>query len=528
MLLLLATAWPRSALSQPHAEVALVPASNCNRAALAAVFSLGVVIMKSSSNSLESSCEQRLCKFCAVALASDNSSKLCTPCLERYLGIEPEEPGDDELTATADGSRPEVTLADVKELLSFLGKHLSTLGFIGMEFVFFHQFFNKELQDQLKCLRRQLYGDERPPMPIGLQEAERTFGSPTGPTLDEFRAIAKPAIRKATLEYMEQWLERTGVSLKANEAREAVKLLAGGLLARAETDETLRRDLERISINWLFREGLRKGGERWADEVRSSGLPSVSANLTSLDILAKPIPDDVRSEKTAILLQVANHLHELGSTLPANDESLSMAVVCGTPPVPPMSVIDVVTQPNAPLEIHIKVYSAKLRRLQQGYQIASEIFFPKYGSPSESPPIHVVWSDTFPPYLEMRITPRNGVVPRPSQVGQAFKQARTGKRFYDSKTKVKDYHLELEAWAKATLRLACGMRTRKILEDWVRVFVKDRDELEAKLDELDGDELEAYFDELYRRPTTSQEVVLSQQVKRIWDRIQEIRSLMGR
>ena len=192
-----------------------------------------------------------------------------------------------------------------------------------------------------------------------------------------------------------------------------------------------------------------------------------------------------------------------------------------------MSVIDTVTQPNAPLEIRIKVYSAKLRRLQKGYQIASEMFFPKYGSLSESPPIDVTWSDTFPPYIEMRFTPRNGVVPRPSQVGQKFKQARRGKRFYDSGTKVKNYHLELEAWAKATLRLKCGMRNRKILEDWLRVFVKDGDELKAGLDELDGEELEAYLDELFRRPTTSQGVVLSQQVRRIWHRIQEIRSLMG-
>ncbi len=178
-----------------------------------------------------------------------------------------------------------------------------------------------------------------------------------------------------------------------------------------------------------------------------------------------------------------------------------------------MSVLDIVTQPNAPLEIHIKVYSAKLRRLKQGYEIASEMFFPKYGSPSESPPIDVAWSDTFPPYLEMRITPRNGVVPRPSQVGQKFKQARRGKRFYDSKTKVNDYHVELEAWAKATLRLACGMGNRETLRFWAEHFEEGMSE--------------ARLDELYRRTTTPQEVVLSQQVQRISQRIQEIRSLTG-
>ncbi len=153
--------------------------------------------------------------------------------------------------------------------------------------------------------------------------------------------------------------------------------------------------------------------------------------------------------------------------------------------------------------------------------MASELFFPK--SRSESPPIDVTWSDTFPPYLEMRFTPRDGVVPRPSQVGQKFKQARRGKRFYDSGTKVKDYHLELEAWAKATLRLKCGMRNREILDEWASLSEEDG----ARLSIKDGEELEAYLDELYRRPTTSQGVVLSQQVKRIWHRIQEIRSLMG-
>ena len=478
--------------------------------------------MKSNSSSLESRVQQ-WCEFCDAVLASDNSSKLCSSCLKGNLGIEPEGPGDDELTASPDGSGPEVTPADVLELVRYLRKHLSTFGFIGMEFVFFHRFFNEELQEQLKRLRCQLYGHEHPPMPMGLQEAEHTFGSPTGPTLDEFRELAKPAIKKATLEYLEGYLERTGVSLKANEAREAVKLLAGGLLVQAETNEALRQELERMSVHWLFRTSLQKGVEQLAGEVRSSGSPSVSAHWTSLDILAKPIPDDVRSEKTAILLQVAHDLHELGRTLPAHGESLSMAVVCGTPPVPPMSVIGTIAQPNAPLEIHIKVYSAKLRRLQQGYQTVSEYFFPKYGSPSESPPIHVAWSNTFPPCLEMRITPRNGVVPSPSQVGQKFKQARRGKRFYDSKTKVKDYHLELEAWAKATLRLAFKMRNRDILEKWASLYEEDGARLSIKNDE----ELVTYLDELHRRPTTSQGVVLSQQVRRISLRIKEIRSLMG-
>ena len=215
----------------------------------------------------------------------------------------------------------------------------------------------------------------------------------------------------------------------------------------------------------------------------------------------------------SVILQAAHHLHQLGSMLPASDESLSMAVVCGTPPIPPMSVLLVKIQPRAPVEIHIKVYSAKLRLLKQGYQIATEKYCFRYGPPSESPPIDVTWSDTFPPYLEMRITPRNGVVPRPSQVGQAFKQARRGKRFYDSKTKVKDYHLELEAWAKATLRLACGMGNRETLWFWAEHFEED------KSDER--------LDELYSRKTTPQEVVLSQQVQRISDRIQEIRSRMG-
>lgn len=406
---------------------------------------------------------------------------------------------------------------EVMELVDFLRKNLPLFGLMGMEFVFFHQFFNERLQEQLRELRQQLYGSSDPPMPMTFEEAERKFGSPLGPMMDELQEMAngKAAMAKAVAEYAKDWLVRCGV-LEAVDVREVAQLLAEKLMARGDENDGLRHDLENISFRYMFFEKMRESVLRLLDEINQSGLvEDVSVGSPrNLDILAKPIPESHRSERMLALLNAANQLHELEGALPASQESLSMAVVCGTPPVPHQGAISVIVQPKAPAELHIKVYSAKLRRLALGYQIAMEKFWFKYGSPSESPPIDVAWSDTFPPYLEIRITPRNGVVPRPSEVAQAFKRARRGKRFYDSRTKVHDYDLELEAWAKATLRLAYGMGNREIQVFWA-------EQVEGEPQE----NLTSDYDWLWNRTTTSREVVFCQQIRRISNRIKEIRSL---
>jgi len=409
---------------------------------------------------------------------------------------------------------------EVMELVDFLRRNLLLVGLMGMEFVFFHRFFNEGLQEQLRELRQQLYGSDDPPMPMTFEEAERKFGSPMGPMMDELQEIAnQTSMAKAAVEYAKDWLMRCGVP-ESVDASELAKRLAETLIARGDKDDGVRHTLENLSFRHMFFKYMHGSFRRLSDEIKQSGLKDVSGHfsvgsLRNLDMLAKPIPQGHRSERLLALLTAATQLHELADALPASEDSLSMAVVCGTPPVPHQGGISVIVQPTGPVELHIKVYSAKLRRLALGYQITTEKFWLfKYGSPSESPPIDVAWSDTFPPYLEMRITPRDGVVPCPSQVGQVFKRARRGKRFYDSRTKVHDYDVELEAWAKATLSLACGMGNREIQIFWAE-----------QVEDEPWENLASDYDWLWSRTTTSREVVLSQQITRISNRIQEIRSL---
>lgn len=113
-----------------------------------------------------------------------------------------------------------------------------------------------------------------------------------------------------------------------------------------------------------------------------------------------------------------------------------------------------------------------------------------------------------PPYLELPINSGSGV-PSPSRVQQAFKRARVGKQFHDSRTKIRDYVLHVEAWAKVTLRLVCGMGNRQILSLWAESH--------------GGTELD--LDSIYGRRTASPEVVFAQQIRRITRRIREIEAL---
>ena len=220
--------------------------------------------------------------------------------------------------------------------------------------------------------------------------------------MDELQEIAnQTSMAKAAAEYAKDWLTRRGVP-ESVDVSELAKLLAEKLIARGDKDDGLRHTLENLSFHHMFFKYMRGSFRRLKDEINQSGLAeAVSGHLSvgslrNIDILAKPIPEGQRPERMLALLNAANQLHDLAGALPASQESLSVAVVCGTPPVPHQGGISLILQPTAPVELHLKVCSAKLRRLALGYQVATEKFLFQYGSLSESPPIDVAWSGSRP------------------------------------------------------------------------------------------------------------------------------------
>jgi hypothetical protein len=72
-----------------------------------------------------------------------------------------------------------------------------------------HQFFNQELQLELKEMRRQLYGQEDPPMPMTFGRRSEAFSRYEGLTLDELKETveAKPCGPTSTT-----WQTRSSVS----------------------------------------------------------------------------------------------------------------------------------------------------------------------------------------------------------------------------------------------------------------------------------------------------------------------------
>ena len=93
----------------------------------------------------------RSCPSCDARLASDQKGRLCSACEKSGRGL-----GDDQ------------------EVIDFtLGLYplRQKFGPLGLDYIFFHQFFNQVLKNELPDLRRTLYHQSEPPRPLSLHDA---------------------------------------------------------------------------------------------------------------------------------------------------------------------------------------------------------------------------------------------------------------------------------------------------------------------------------------------------------------------
>jgi hypothetical protein len=361
----------------------------------------------------------------------------------------------------------------------------SRWGLIGVEFIFFHHFFNEALQAELKEMRRQLYGCDSPPAPMNLEEADKLLGSLVL-SVRETEAVGQVALEHFFPE-------------------------------AATLDEITRRALHRLVSSKIFGGVYGRTLMEVADLLREKGLmrgvPFVDLS-PGVAILVAPMDDGEWPGEAATFWSIVRRLQGLERALPTYPLSLYLSVVCGTPPVPPNITANAEIDANTgQTGLCLRVYSAKTGDIGGFYSSVVEHFLP-YAAVNDEPVVFE-WRRGDLPYLELKIVPNGGTVPRPSRVRQAFKSSRIGKRFYDSKPRIKDYALEIEAWAKYALSRKCRMGNRDILKTWAEA----RDWPEEKIDEK--------IDAIYSPHTNSQEVVLSQQIRRISARIEEMRALIS-
>ena len=189
-----------------------------------------------------SSSPPRRCPSCDARLASDKKGRLCSACEKSGRG-----------------------LRDDQEVFDFaLGLYplRQTLGSLGLDYIFFHQFFNRALQDELTELRQALYHQPGPPRPLSLRDA--AMWAVQTEKRDDLPANLTPIVRR--IEGLTETSPEKGTAT---------------LLLRA-SDES-----------------------RWPASLR---------------------------EKAAA---VSHRLRELENELPAAIGTLHLALMCGTPPLPP-------------------------------------------------------------------------------------------------------------------------------------------------------------------------------------------------
>ena len=426
--------------------------------------------------------DRRTCRKCGTPLGRDNREAYCSPCKENLFVAH----GRVEATPRAHRGRQRDRAGDsavsadgVMSLAGMLLADPSRWGLMGIEFAFFHQFFNDDLQGELRDMRHQLYGRTDPPLPMSMGEAERSFGF-INPTLGELLGPYAELLPTADV---------------PDSKRSSAAMRAAMFVHRRHVDETVTVLADRLQKAGLLRVG---------DEVDLE--PSLLILLVPIG--ARRVPSDA-------FWTIVKRLREMKERLPAHADALPLALVCGTPPIPPNVLTDYCFHAGAavPLErLRLCVYSAKADDIRPFYSLVTA-GLAQPPSPSAPRPAFR-WREGCPSYLESLVGVEGAALPTAGSVQQAFRRARTGKRFYDSPTKVKDYRAEVEAWAKATLCLACDMSNRDALELWTERHADARLSF-SRSGSAGG-------------VTASQEIVFSGQLKRIDTRIKRIRAMAAR
>jgi len=444
--------------------------------------------------------ERRTCRRCGTVLTSYNREPLCFRCQNE----EPSGQRKDPSRGVTRNSRPEGIVAPpgaapgggsgrdtppnlcgekVVDLANQLLRDPQRWGLIGVEYVFFHQFFNEPLQLELKQLRRQLYGQEDPPMPMTLSEAEEIFGSCGEPTLGEVRdqADRKMAEVKALEADWKKSVDQLD-GLSGSLDRQELAARADPLSAVGEWIETLRKlrpYVKKASSRLALFEITKDRFLSLLEELRAKGLLDGGSRFTlrtPLKILASPIADGQGSDKAQVFWQVARRLDELERALPTHLGSLYMALVCGTPPVPANVGFQWTIALGQPMVF--RIYSAKARDISGLYRAIIEDYWglrPRKHRATAAPDVETEWVEEGPlPYLKITLFPRPECIPTPSYVQRILRKEAAGKPFYDRRTKVFDVRKRIRTWATASLKLKCGMGNRDALWFWDAHCIHDR------------------------------------------------------
>ena len=356
----------------------------------------------------------RSCPSCDARLASDQKGRLCSACEKSERGL-----GDDQ------------------EVIDFtLGLYplRQKLGPLGLDYIFFHHFFNQDLKDELAQLRRTLYRQPEPPRPLSLGDAAawaaRTEKGDTRPQRQSY-----------------------GLALGQLIAETFLAMHTAGLLLDA-IDEP-----------------------KWAKSLQQNAGA------------------------------VSQRLQELENQLPAAIGTLHLALVCGTPPLPPgvraSSELRPVPQVGFVPVFCLNVFSAKERDVKTAYEaiLGGHFNFTK----KDFVPLTSRWRSSGPlQILEIACVPYGGCVPTPATVQRFFMKARRPvARFFDGTIKAREYGYALRAWAMLLLIEKRKMAHREALTFW---------------NEQTPDGLHYQFSAADRKTQTG-ESVLSQELRRLRRRI---------
>lgn len=326
---------------------------------------------------------------CGAKMASGKRGRICSPCRDSRHGRR----ADEQVVSFALGLYP----------------YRARLGVLGLDYVFFHHFLNRDLQDELAQLRQRIYRQPDPPRPLALGNAATWAAQ--AQRVDPDTVISQFSMSSTG--------DRIDLVVMASAALTTPTSPARGtdtLLSQASNEP------------------------RWTDSLRR-GASDVSSRLT-----------------------------ELEEQLPAAYGTLHLALICGTPPLPPgvraSDELRLIPEAGWVPAIVLNVFSAKERDIRKLYEeMAGEQFEYTKKDPF---PIGTGWIGGVPlPCLEVVCVPSRGKIPAPSAVQRQFREARSPvSRFFDGNIKARDYGYALRSWTMFVLIERRRMSHREALMLW--------------------------------------------------------------
>lgn len=436
--------------------------------------------MAHSQTSRSASPERRQCKGkgCRVILALDQTEDLCSPCRKKginrffkWAAKAGQQVGSNDGAGTP--SEPATCSSQVMELASFLLEEPSRWGLMGIEFTFFHRFYNDRLQAELKEMRQQLYGREDPPTPMTPRKAEEVLGHLVEPTASQIEelAVSKRALGARLVNALAAESGDLNIEL--------IRIAAGGdrrKLARLKDDLTVR--LKQAVKDLAYVDAVVEQRidciPRVFEELEARGLydsPGADLNLGSrLLIIAAPIEQQQAAGVSEVFWQVARRLAQREAELSLLPGSLYAALVCGTTPIPEsISFSANIAEADfcirmysaKAIESFVDLYRAKLKELKVLHPSLRLLRYFK-----NLPEPEVAWiAEGSVPYLRIRVNTEHGL-PSAWHLERLLRRESRWKPFYDRGTRVKEIGKRIRTWAVATLKLKCDMQGRDALEFW--------------------------------------------------------------